>query len=89
LKFRFKKEKPICAPPSAKHRVWTFENQKKGTVGKSTTSIVKFLMAGADFKMRRLGPLVEALEESPPLLILEGEGDSTLQDNKVLEAIYE
>jgi hypothetical protein len=79
----------VC-PPSAKHRVWTYENQKKGTVGKSTTSIVKVLMAGgADVKMRRLGPLVEALEESPPSLILEGEGDSTLQDNKVLEAIYE
>jgi hypothetical protein len=50
----------------------------------------KVLMAGgADIKMRRLGSLVEALEESPPSLILEGEGDSTLQDNKVLEAIYE
>ncbi|CAN5968079.1 unnamed protein product [Sphagnum jensenii] len=43
----------------------------------------KVLMAGgADIKMRRLGSLVEALEESPPSLILEGEGDSTLQDNK-------
>ncbi len=52
--------------------------------------MVKVLMAGgADFKMWRLGPLVEALEESPPSLILEGEGDSTLEDNKVLEAIYE
>jgi hypothetical protein len=47
------------------------------------------MAGGADFKMWRLGPLVEALEESPPSLILEGEGDSTLEDNKVLEAIYE
>lgn len=77
------KKKVKHTPKAAKHRVMKFKNHLLGVVEKTNSSQIKQLLATGNYNVRRLGEVQEAegiLEESPPSLILEGEGSNHYSD---------